>query len=138
MIDLISYVKDKISVLEKYSICVGCDSQTKGKETKYVCVVVINSLGSGSHIIHADLNFPAIRDRFSKLWKEVEISLEVANFLTKNGIFVDYVDLDLNPNPIFGSNNVYKAAMGFVESAGYKVRAKPISFCASYAADHLI
>ena len=78
-----------------------------------------------------------IKERFTKLWKEVEISLEVAEFLKSNDLHAKYIDIDLNPDPKFGSNNVLRAALGFVESMGYSARVKPEACAASYVADRL-
>ena len=79
---------------------------------------------------------PRVRDRWSRLWKEVEYSVDMANQLVQSGLpKATFIDLDLNPDPQFKSNDVVRAAVGLVESMGYQARTKPYSLCASYAAD---
>jgi predicted RNase H-related nuclease YkuK (DUF458 family) len=45
--------------------------------------------------------------------------------------------LDLNPDPKYKSNQLLRAALGYVESMGYIPRCKPNAMCASYVADAL-
>ena len=47
----------------------------------------------------------------------------------------DYIDLDLNPDPMYRSNSVLRSALGYVESLGYKARIKPNAADASTCAD---
>ena len=76
-----------------------------------------------------------IPDRFTRLWNEVEYSLQIAAILSENGIKPNYIDLDLNPDPKYKSNQVLRAALGYVESMGYTPRCKPEAIVASYVAD---
>lgn len=62
---------------------------------------------------------------WTRLWKEAEKSVEVALYLREHGIEIDTVDLDYNIDPAFGSNKLVKAAVGYVESLGFKARCKP-------------
>jgi predicted RNase H-related nuclease YkuK (DUF458 family) len=72
------------------------------------------------------------------LWNEVEYSIEVAEYLTNNGIQrPSYIDLDLNPDPKYKSNQILRAALGYVESMGYIPRCKPNAMVASHVADAL-
>jgi predicted RNase H-related nuclease YkuK (DUF458 family) len=90
----------------------------------------------GGHVLYAKQRMPRIRDRWSRLWREVELSVALANELQEKGFpKVKFIDLDLNPDPRFKSNDVVRAAVGLVESMGYEARTKPYSLCASYAAD---
>ena len=60
----------------------------------------------------------------------------MANELQEKGFpKAQFIDLDLNPDPRYKSNDVVRAAVGLVESMGYQARTKPYSLCASYAAD---
>jgi predicted RNase H-related nuclease YkuK (DUF458 family) len=79
-----------------------------------------------------------IRDSFSRLWKEVEISIEISEYLRESGIQKPkYIDIDLNPDPRYRSNQVLRAALGYIESMGYMPRCKPNAMSASYIADKL-
>jgi predicted RNase H-related nuclease YkuK (DUF458 family) len=82
---------------------------------------------------------PRVRDNFNRLWKEVEDSIAVAMYLRENNLSeVEYIDLDLNPDPKYNSNTVLRAALGYVESMGFKARIKPNAAAASCCADHLL
>ena len=61
--------------------------------------------------------------------------VEKKEFQEKGFPKAQFIDLDLNPDPRYKSNDVVRAAVGLVESMGYKARTKPFSLCASYAAD---
>lgn len=137
VVDLIPYLKGKIAENKDVDLYIGCDSQNDGGKTKYACVIVLHYPRNGGHVLFMKHDVERIKDKFSKLWKEVEISVEVALYLEKHGIHAKYVDIDLNPDPKFGSNSVLRSAAGFVESNGFVPRAKPYALAASYAADKL-
>lgn len=142
-VDLIPYVKDYLNAKPEAEIYIGTDSQNTGKKTYYACVVVLYTPGKGGHVIYSQEALPIIRDSFTKLWKEVEQSMQIAgkvhDMLEEAGIERTItIDLDLNPDPKFKSNNVMRAALGWGESCGYAVRYKPFALAASYAADKLV
>ena len=136
-VDLIPYLKEKLSEREDIAIYVGCDSQNVGDKTIYAAVIVLHYGRNGGHVIYTKEKFFRIKDRFTKLWKEVEISLEVAQFLDAHGIHANFIDIDLNPDPKYKSNSILRSAVGLVESMGYTARAKPDACAASYIADKL-
>ena len=51
---------------------------------------------------------------------------------------VKYIDIDLNPDPKYKSNEVFRQAVGLVEGMGYSVRYKTLGPIATYAADNLV
>ena len=46
--------------------------------------------------------------------------------------------MDLNPDPKYKSNEVFRQAVGMVEGMGYNVRYKTLGPIATYCADHLV
>jgi predicted RNase H-related nuclease YkuK (DUF458 family) len=137
-VDLVPYLKEKLAEAEDINIYIGCDSQNHGNNTIYASVIVLHYGTRGGHVLYSREKVSRIRDSFTRLWKEVETSLEVAQFLTENGIQrAKYIDIDLNPDPKFRSNQVLRAALGYVESMGYEARCKPYAISASYVADKL-
>ena len=101
-------------------------------------VIVLHYGNSGGHVIYSRKTVPKILDQFTKLWGEVQDSVELAQYLEANGIEKPaYIDLDFNPDPKFQSNSILRAALGYVESLGYNVRCKPYAVSASYVADKL-
>jgi len=137
VVDLIPYLKEKLSTRDDIKIYVGCDSQNVGDKTIYATVIVLHFGNNGAHVLYSKAKFEKIKDRFKKLWNEVEFSMNVAQYLDANGIRATYIDIDLNPDPVYASNTVLRAALGFVESMGYVARCKPFAVSASYVADRL-
>jgi len=136
-VDLVPYLREKID--DSVKIYVGADSQNIGVNTHYATVIVLHYGNSGGHVLYHKEVVPRVRDNFSRLWKEVEDSIAVAMFLRENNLSeVEYIDLDLNPDPKYNSNTVLRAALGYVESMGFKARIKPNAAAASCCADHLL
>jgi predicted RNase H-related nuclease YkuK (DUF458 family) len=133
-VDLIPYVKDFLANNLDTTIYVGCDSQNE-RYTTYAVVIVLHNPGKGGHVLYAKDIVNRIPDRFIRLWNEVEYSLQTAVILSENGIDPNYIDLDLNPDPKYKSNQVLRAALGYIESMGYTPRCKPEAMVASYVAD---
>ena len=137
-IDLISYVKDYMLNNPETSLYIGCDSQNTKHMTNYATVIVLYNKGRGGHVLYAREVIPQIYDRFSRLWREVEQSIQLAELLKANGIKKPTsIDLDLNPDPKYKSNALLRSALGYVEAMGYTSRCKPDAMCASYVADML-
>lgn len=135
-IDLIPYIKDKLVEHNNIRIYVGSDSQTIGEYTIYATVVVLHIGNSGGHVLYCKKTIPKVIDTFTRLWHEVELSLETAEMMFDGGLpRADYIDLDYNPDPIYKSNSVLRSALGYVESMGYRARTKPNAPAASTCAD---
>jgi predicted RNase H-related nuclease YkuK (DUF458 family) len=134
-VNLIPYIKDFLSKNNDTSMFVGSDSQNS-RATTYAVVIVLHNFGKGGHVLYAKDIVPRIQDRFTRLWREVEYSLQTANYLVEHGIQKpNFIDIDLNPDPKYKSNQVLRAALGYVESMGYVPRCKPNAVVASYVAD---
>lgn len=137
-VDIESYVKEYFESNPDAQIMIGCDSQNRNSETVYGIVLVLYREGKGGHVLYKRNKVPKIRERWLRLWKEVELSVELANYLVSRGLpKARWIDVDLNPDPRYKSNDVIRAAVGLVESMGYSVRVKPNSLAATYAADKI-
>ena len=89
--------------------------QNKKALTTYAVVIVLYNQGKGGHVLYAKNIVPRIQDRFNRLWNEVEYSLQVANHLVNNGIQKPkFIDIDLNPDPKYKSNQVLRAALSIL------------------------
>ena len=49
-----------------------------------------------------------------------------------------YIDIDINPNPRYKSNEVFSAAKGWVEGSGYEVRFKTFGPLVTTFADWVV
>ena len=119
-------------------IYLGCDSQNKAIKTVYATTLVFHVASAGCHVIYKKEEVPIIKDMWTRLWKEAEKSVEVAVYLREYGIEIDTIDLDYNINPKYGSNKLVSAAVGYVESLGFKARCKPELLPGCYAADGIV
>ena len=136
VVDLVDYVREVINTDEQVRLYIGTDSHNRGNLTVYGTVVVIHYGNRGGHVIYSKESIPRVRDTFSRLWREVDLSIQVAEELKSAGVATaDYIDLDYNPDPKYRSNSVLRSAVGYVESMGYVARTKPYASAASYCAD---
>jgi predicted RNase H-related nuclease YkuK (DUF458 family) len=145
-VDLVTHVNEIMRTKDVTEVIVGTDSQNKRYNTTYVTTVVFKYFGRGAHYIYQRENVKKIKDRFDRLWGEVERSLEVAMFLENKdpetdkirGTKVDFIELDFNKKELTGSNSMIKASAGYVTGMGFKCKVKPDDgLSAVKAADHL-
>jgi predicted RNase H-related nuclease YkuK (DUF458 family) len=138
-VDLTSYIKDYISKFPDVEILVGCDSQGYKDKTIYATVIALYKPGSGAHVLYMRETVAPERVRQVRLMNEVWKSIEVAEFLKQAGLpQVKYIDIDINPDKRYKSNEVLRAAVGLVEGMGYQVRYKTFGAMATFAADTLV
>jgi len=139
--DLFGYIKNMINSKPEIKLYVGTDSQNSRRATTYVTVIVLhineNDSGKGAHVLYSKDVLPKMRDRFSRLWGEVERSVEVSSMLRDGGLTIKNIDLDFNEDPRYNSNTVLRSAVGYVEASGFKARWKPHNAVACRAADSL-
>ena len=137
-IELKSYLENWISKNPGYRIYIGCDSHNENQTTTYAVVIVLHYPNGGGHVLYSRKRFSRMADRYQRLWKEVEFSVEAAMQLMSMGFDKpDYIDIDLNPDPKFKSNSVLRAAVGLIESLGISARYKTKSPWAISIADSI-
>ena len=143
------YVKDWVKENPYGKIIVGCDSQMHGRRIKYSIIIVMHyidrmSIGHGAHLLVCDIwekrnaRMP-IDEMSTKLWKEAEYALQTAQLVNgKDEFFKQRIEvhLDINSDEKYGSNFMYAAGVGLLQSAGYLAKGKPFAKMASNCADH--
>jgi predicted RNase H-related nuclease YkuK (DUF458 family) len=138
-VDLISYIKDWIELKPNVEILIGCDSQNFSDKTIYAIVVALYDKGKGAHVLYNRWKTQREPTRNVRLLNEVWYAVETAETLKTAGLpKVKWIDIDINPDPKYKSNEVLRQAVGLVEGMGYKVRYKTLGPIATYAADHLV
>lgn len=140
VVDNISeYIKKQLKTIPVgIQVYVGTDSQDHDTRTVYVTAIVLHYGNTGGHVIYSREDVPRIRDRFSRLYGEVERSVQVARFLRDDcGIPVSYIDLDLNSSKKWDSNKVLPSATGLCEAFRFQHRCKPGAAYAVRIADIL-
>jgi predicted RNase H-related nuclease YkuK (DUF458 family) len=81
--DLGEYVRTYLKSYPDTTVYVGTDSQTAGATTRFVTVVALYDevRKDGVHYIFSKCSEKREKDTFSKMWKEIELSIEVAEHL---------------------------------------------------------
>ena len=134
-------------------ICVGTDSQKRGKGFQYATAILIEMKqpmgmtagkmtykGLGAKVIsgvfHERIK-PSIRER---MLKEVQMSINVCfNIIDLLDLYeVDMeIHADVNPNPMWASNVALTEVVGFCKGMGFTYKVKPDAYAASSGADKL-
>lgn len=133
-------VKEK-EMGHELKVCIGTDSQVKGKETEFATVIVFIRKGKGGFMyIHNETTRQKMTIK-QRMLMEVAKSIEVAYALCR--IFTLYsvdmeVHADINTNPGFKSNDALKEAMGYIVGMGFAFRAKPEAFASSSCANKVV
>jgi predicted RNase H-related nuclease YkuK (DUF458 family) len=138
-VQLDEYIKEYMTQYEDVDILIGCDSQNFARGTVYAIVVALYRPGKGAHVLFNRWTASKEYTRSIRLLNEVWYAIEVAEKLREAGVpKVKWIDVDLNPDPRYKSNEVFRQAVGMVEGMGYQVRYKTLGPIATYAADHLV
>jgi predicted RNase H-related nuclease YkuK (DUF458 family) len=94
---------------------------------------------NGAHVLYCKEITPIERTRQVRLMNEVWKSVEVAEKLRLADLpRAKYIDVDLNPDKRYKSNEVLRSAVGLVEGMGYTVRYKSLGALVTHAADALV
>ena len=137
--ELIPYVKEYLENNEGIELLIGCDSQNFSDKTIYAIVVALYAPGKGAHVLYKRWRTDREYTRSVRLLNEVWYAIETAEVMREAGIKKPkWIDIDLNPDPRFKSNEVFRQAVGMVEGMGYQCRFKSLGPIATYAADHLV
>ena len=118
------------------SIHIGTDSQSIAKQTRYITVIAYRFGNRGVHYILKKSGVPQIKDLWTRLWKETEMSIDVAESIKKRLDIKAEIDMDYNEDENFKSNKLVNATRGWANSLGYKVNIKPHGQIATRAADY--
>ena len=138
-IDLVDYVRSYLNENPEVEILIGCDSQNHVDTTVYATVVALYFPRNGAHVLFCKEVTPIERTRQVRLMNEVWKSVEVAEKLRLADLpRAKYIDVDLNPDKRYKSNEVLRSAVGLVEGMGYTVRYKSLGALVTHAADALV
>ena len=122
-------------------VCIGTDSQVKGKETEFATVIVFIRKGKGGFMyIHNETTMQkmSIKQRMlTEVAKSIEVAYSLCNLFTPYGVDME-VHADINTNPHFRSNEALREAMGYILGMGFAFKAKPEAFASSCCADKMV
>jgi len=125
----------------KLKVCIGSDSQVKGKETEFATVIVFLREGRGGFMfIHNEKtrHVYSIKERMLvEVAKSIEIAYELCDLFTLYDVDME-VHADINTNPHFKSNEALREAMGYILGMGFAFKAKPEAFASSSCANKVV
>jgi hypothetical protein len=125
----------------RLKVCIGTDSQVKGRETEFATVIVFLREGHGGFMfIHNEKTKQqfTIKERMlMEVAKSIEIAYELCNLFTLYDVDME-VHADINTNPHFKSNDALKEAMGYILGMGFAFKAKPEAFASSSCANKIV
>ena len=106
-------VKEK-EMGHQLKVCIGTDSQVKGKETEFATVIVFIRKGKGGFMYinnEITLQKTSIKQRMlAEVAKSIEVAYELCRIFTVYNVDME-VHADINTNPSFKSNDALKEAM---------------------------
>jgi uncharacterized protein len=122
-------------------VCIGTDSQVKGKETEFATVIVFIRKGKGGFMYicnETTLQKMSIKQRMlTEVAKSVEVAYPLCNIFSRYSVDME-VHVDINTNPNFKSNDALKEAMGYIMGMGFAFKAKPDAFASSSCANKIV
>jgi len=122
-------------------VCIGTDSQVKGKGTEFATVIVFIRKGKGGFMyIHneATKQRMSIKQRMlMEVSKSIDVAYALCNIFSRYSVDME-VHADINTNPNFKSNDALKEAMGYIVGMGFAFKAKPEAFASSNCANKVV
>ena len=131
-------------------VCIGTDSQMKGRITEFATVIVFIRKGKGGFIRQLADNETtkqkmSIKERMlAEVAKSIEVAYALCNIFSRYSVDME-VHADINTNPSFKSNDALKEAMGYImgmpacrSGRGFAFKAKPDAFASSSCANKIV
>jgi len=125
----------------RLKVCIGSDSQVRGKIVEYATVVVFLREKKGGFMFvstEKQINQIGLKERMiTEVARSVNAAYALCDLLDRYKIELE-VHADINTDPEFPSNVALKEAMGYILGMGFKFKAKPDAFASSCCADKLV
>ncbi len=131
----------EIEMGSELKVCIGTDSQVKGRNTEFATVIVFIRRGKGGFMY---INNATTKQKMTikqrmlmEVGKSVEAAYALCNIFSRYNVAME-VHADINTNPGFKSNDALKEAMGYIVGMGFAFRAKPEAFASSNCANKVV
>ncbi len=125
----------------RLKVCIGTDSQVKGKETEFATVIVFLREGQGGFMFISNEKTRqtyTIKERMlTEVSKSIEIAYQLCPLFNKYDVDME-VHADINTNPQFKSNDALREAMGYILGMGFAFKAKPEAFASTSCANKMV
>ncbi|MFZ1559194.1 MAG: ribonuclease H-like YkuK family protein [Saprospiraceae bacterium] len=131
----------EIELGHRLKICIGSDSQVKGKITEFATVIVFLREKKGGFMYFSDektIQRMSLKERMIReVSSSVQLAYSLCPLLDKYHVELE-VHADINTDPGFKSNVALKDAMGYILGMGFVFKAKPEAFASSCCADRKV
>jgi len=136
-----STLKKEIALGHKMKVCIGTDSQVRGKVVEFASVIVFLREKKGGFMFISNESLVqemGIRERMiAEVARSIEVAYSLCDLLDRYNIELE-VHADINTDPHFQSNVALKEAMGYILGMGFVFKAKPDAFASSSCADKVV
>ena len=131
----------EIELGHRLKICIGSDSQVKGKITEFATVIVFLREKKGGFMYFSNektIQRMSLKERMIReVSSSVQLAYSLCPLLDKYHVELE-VHADINTDPGFKSNVALKDAMGDILGMGFVFKAKPEAFASSCCADRKV
>lgn len=131
----------EIAAGNKIKVCIGTDSQVRGKDTEFATVIVFLREKKGGFMFISNSSSKismGIRERMIlEVSKSIEVAYALCDLLDAHDVELE-VHADINTDPHFQSNVALKEAMGYIIGMGFQFKMKPDAFASSSCADKVV
>lgn len=125
----------------KLKVCIGTDSQVRGKVTEFATVIVFLREKKGGFMFinnEKTTHKLSIKERMlDEVSRSVQTAYNLCELLDAYDVDLE-VHADINTNPHFQSNTALKEAMGYILGMGFAFKAKPEAFASSSCANKVV
>lgn len=122
-------------------VCIGTDSQVKGRVIEFATVIVFIRKGKGGFMLirnEVTTQRMSIKQRMlSEVAKSIEVAYELSPLFSRYRVDME-IHADINTNPGFKSNDALQEAMGYIIGMGFAFKAKPHAFASSSCANKMV
>ncbi|GAB5551277.1 MAG: hypothetical protein Sapg2KO_08680 [Saprospiraceae bacterium] len=131
----------EIAAGNKIKVCIGTDSQVRGKDTEFATVIVFLREKKGGFMFINNSSSKiqmGLRERMIlEVSKSIEVAYALCDLLDEHDVELE-VHADINTDPHFQSNVALKEAMGYIIGMGFQFKMKPDAFASSSCADKVV
>jgi uncharacterized protein len=139
--EVMDVIANERAMGHELKVCIGTDSQVKGKETEFATVIVFIRKGKGGFMyIHNEITKQkmSIKERMLlEVARSIEAAYPLCNIFSRYSVDME-VHVDINTNPSFKSNDALKEAMCYILGMGFVFKAKPDAFASSSCANKVV
>ena len=122
-------------------VCIGTDSQVKGRKIEFATVIVFIRRGKGGFMYIANETIErkmAVKERMlDEVARSIDVAFSLCDLFTAFNVDME-IHADINTNPNFKSNDALKEAMGYIMGIGFAFKAKPDAFASSSCANRVV